>query len=90
MVRSARATAGTLCGAALAAAAVWAALWLAWATRQRWWPPDGDDLQYFGLMVQLWMAGLVLPLPAAIVGGAVGYRLAVADAEPAAAADGGA
>lgn len=90
MARAAAITAGVLGGAVAAVAALWATIWLLWVGRERWFEtPTGEDLQYFGLMMYLGMAGLFLPLPAAIVGGAVGGRWAARHAEPVAAADGG-
>ena len=48
-----------------------------WEFREVWWEaPTGDDMQYFGLMCGLFLAGVILLVPSVLVGGWACARVA--------------
>ncbi len=50
---------------------------LLWEFREAWWESStGDDMQYFGLMCGLFLAGVILLFPSVLVGGWVCARVA--------------
>ena len=90
MKRTAGITGGVIAGGLSAGGGLFAFLSLLWLSRQWWYEaPDGDSLQYFDLMVYLGLAGIILVLPTAIMGGAFGGRWAARHTEPDSATNGG-
>jgi hypothetical protein len=77
MSKAAAGTTGFLLGAVVGWGCVLIVCEMIWAYRERIWPPTGEDLEYFGVMIHLFLAKCVGGLMAAVAGGALGCWLAV-------------